>query len=144
MDKSKLVSWLQVSANIGIVLGLVLVGVQIKRSSDLTKIELLYEESRRFVELETMVVGENAAEVWAKSLEEPENLTLAEVRSDQPQSREGLLIGASSICRDNYASAPVWAAVAESREHIKLHVPGFAKKMRRIKRNLGKRITALQ
>ena len=80
MDNSKLVNWLQVSANIGIVLGLVLVGLQIKQSSDLAKIELLYEESRRFVEFETMVVGENAAEVWAKSLEEPENLTLAEVR----------------------------------------------------------------
>ena len=80
MNKSKLVNWLQVSANIGIVLGLVLVGLQIKQSSDLTKIELLYEESRRFVEFETMVVGDNAAEVWAKTLEEPENLTLAEVR----------------------------------------------------------------
>jgi len=80
VENSKLVNWLQVSANIGIVLGLVLVGLQIKQSSDLAKIELLYEESRRFVEFETMVVGENAAEVWAKSLEEPENLTLAEVR----------------------------------------------------------------
>jgi hypothetical protein len=80
MNNSKIFNWLQVSANIGIVLGLVLVGLQIKQSSDLTKIELLYEESRRFVEFETMVVGENAAEVWAKSLEDPENLTLAEVR----------------------------------------------------------------
>lgn len=80
MGNSKLVNWLQVSANIGIVLGLVLVGLQIKQSSDLAKIELLYEESNRFVELETKIVGENAAAVWAKSIDEPENLTLAEVR----------------------------------------------------------------
>ena len=80
VDNSKLVNWLQVFANIGIVLGLVLVGVQIKQSSDLARIELLYEESHRFVEFETMVVGENGAAVWAKSLEQPENLTLEEVR----------------------------------------------------------------
>ena len=80
MDNSKLVNWLQVFANIGIVLRLVLVGVQIKQSSDLARIELLYEESHRFVEFETMVVGENGAAVWAKSLEQSENLTLEEVR----------------------------------------------------------------
>jgi hypothetical protein len=80
VDNSRLVNWLQVVANIGIVLGLVLVGVQIKQSSDLARIELLYEESHRFVELETKVVGENAAAVWAKSIEEPEKLTLEEIR----------------------------------------------------------------
>ena len=80
MDNVKVNSWLQTAANIGIVLGLVLVGLQIKQNSELTKIQLLYEESRRIVELETQVVGENAAEVWAKSIEAPESLTLAEVR----------------------------------------------------------------
>jgi hypothetical protein len=80
MDFGKLNNWLQVSANIGIVLGLVLVGVQLKQNSDLVKIQLLYEESRRTVDLELQVVGERGAEVWAKSIEEPENLTLEEVR----------------------------------------------------------------
>jgi len=80
MDFSKLNNWLQVSANIGIVLGLVLVGVQLKQNSDLVKIQLLYEESRRTVELELQVVGERGAEVWAKSIEDPENLTLEEIR----------------------------------------------------------------
>ena len=80
MDFSKLNSWLQVSANIGIVLGLVLVGVQLKQNSDLARIQLLYDESRRVVEFELEMVGERAAEVWAKSIEDPENLTLEEVR----------------------------------------------------------------
>lgn len=80
MDFSRLNSWLQVSANIGIVLGLVLVGVQLKQNTDLTKIQMLYEESRRAVDLELQVVGERGAEVWAKSIEDPENLTLEEVR----------------------------------------------------------------
>lgn len=80
MDSSKLSNWLQVAANIGIVLGLVMVGIQVKQNSDLTRIQLLYEESTRAVNLETLVVGEQAAEVWAKMIEDPENLTLAEIR----------------------------------------------------------------
>lgn len=80
MTNSKLNDRLQVAANIGIVLGLVLVGIQLKQNSDLVKIQLLYEESNRAIELETKVVGEHAADVWAKSLEDPENLTLGEIR----------------------------------------------------------------
>jgi len=80
VNSSKLNDRLQVAANIGIVLGLVLVGIQLKQNSDLVKIQLLYEESNRAIELETKVVGEHAADVWAKSLEDPENLTLGEIR----------------------------------------------------------------
>jgi hypothetical protein len=80
MNFDKLNRWLQVSANIGIVLGLVLVGLQLRQNSELTRLQLLYEESNRAIDLETQVVGEQAAEVWAKSLEAPEDLTLAEIR----------------------------------------------------------------
>ena len=80
MDFGKLNSWLQVSANIGIVLGLLLVGVQLKQNSDLARIQMLNEESRRVVDYELEVGGERGAEVWAKSIEDPENLTLDEVR----------------------------------------------------------------
>jgi hypothetical protein len=80
MNFDKLNKWLQVSANIGIVLGLVLVGLQLRQNSELTRIQLLYEESNRAIDLETQVVGELAAEVWAKSIDAPEDLTLSEIR----------------------------------------------------------------
>ena len=80
MDFGKLNSWLQVSANIGIVLGLVLVGVQLKQNTDLARIEMLSDENRRVIDYELEVVGERGAEVWAKSVEAPEDLTLDEVR----------------------------------------------------------------
>ena len=41
---------------------------------------MLYEESQRAVDLELQVVGERGAEVWAKSIEDPENMTLEEIR----------------------------------------------------------------
>lgn len=80
VDFSKTNSWLQIAANLGIVVGLLLVGIQLKQNSDLLKIQLLYQESDRAMQLEALLVGENGAEVWAKSIEDPEHLTLAEQR----------------------------------------------------------------
>ena len=80
VDLSKTYNWLQIGANLGIVVGLLLVGVQLKQNSDLLKIQLLYEESDRAIQLEALLVGEEGAKVWAKSIEDPEHLTLAEQR----------------------------------------------------------------
>jgi len=80
VNHSKLSNWLQVAANVGIVIGLLLVGVQLKQNSDLLKTQLLYEESHRAIDLETQVVGENGAEVWAKSITDAKSLSLAEQR----------------------------------------------------------------
>lgn len=80
MKNQPLNQWLQVLANLGIVVGLLLVGVQLKQNSDLLKMQLLYEESQRAIKLETQVVGENGADVWAKSLTDPGDLTLPEQR----------------------------------------------------------------
>ena len=80
MNNSKLSNWLQIAANVGIVVGLLLVGVQLKQNSDLLKTQMLYDESRRAVDLETQVVGENGAEVWAKSISDAKNMSLPEQR----------------------------------------------------------------
>lgn len=80
MNQNKLSGWLQVLANVGIVVGLLLVGVQLKQNSDLLKTQMLYEESSRAIGIETLVVGERGAETWAKSINQPENLDLAEQR----------------------------------------------------------------
>ncbi len=76
MDFTKTSNWLQVTANLGFVAGLILVGVQLQHNSDLLKTQLLDEESRRIVEQEAQYVGEHAAKVWAKSLTEPRNLNI--------------------------------------------------------------------
>ena len=80
MNSGKLSNWLQIAANVGIVVGLLLVGVQLKQNSDLLKTQLLYDESRRAVDLETLVVGENGAEVWANSISDTKNISLREQR----------------------------------------------------------------
>lgn len=80
MNQGKLNDWLQVAANVGIVAGLILVGFQLKQNSDLLKTQMLYEESTRAIDIETKVVGENGAEIWAKSITDPGNLSVAEQR----------------------------------------------------------------
>jgi len=80
MKHGKVGDWLQIMANIGIVVGLLLVGVQMKQNSDLLKTQLLYEESQRAITLETLVVGENGADVWARSISGTSNMSLADQR----------------------------------------------------------------
>ena len=80
MNNSKISAWIQVTANVGIVIGLLLVGVQLKQNSNLLKTQLLYEESKVAINLETQVIGENGAEVWAKSITDAKSLNLAEQR----------------------------------------------------------------
>jgi hypothetical protein len=80
MDSGKLGNWLQIVANIGIVVGLIFGGVQLKQNSDLLRTQLLYEESYRAIDLETKFVGENAAAVWAKSITDAKTLNLEEQR----------------------------------------------------------------
>ena len=80
MDSNKLANWLQVVASIGLLGGLVLVGLQIKQNSNLLRVQLTYEESRRYTEIEVAMLGEDPAAVWEKSLLEPAELTLREQR----------------------------------------------------------------
>ena len=72
--------WIQIVANVALILGLVLVGLQIKQNSDLLRTQLLYEESGRMVASEQAFYGEEVARVWTRSIENPKDLELEEIR----------------------------------------------------------------
>ena len=76
----KLGQWLQVGANIGILAGLVLVALQMQQSLDLARIQLEKQEAEAYTATEMAIAGENFAQVWQKSIEQPKDLTLAEMR----------------------------------------------------------------
>lgn len=80
MNTNKMANWLQIGGNLGIILGLVLVGLQLKQNSDLLRVQLLYEESQSFIAHERVMIGEYGSAVWAKSMEAPKDLTLTESR----------------------------------------------------------------
>ena len=73
-------SWVTIATNISIVGGLLLVGAQMRQEANLQRLQVLFEESREMVETERVMLGENAAAVWAKSLQSPHDLSLEERR----------------------------------------------------------------
>jgi hypothetical protein len=77
---NKVVDWLQILGNLGLVVGLVLVGFQLKQNSEILKTQVLMDESRRSVDQEWTIVGEEGARVWAKSIATPTELSLEEKR----------------------------------------------------------------
>ncbi len=71
---------LQIVANLGLVGGLVLVGVQIQQTRDLARLQLQLEGTFAFQQVEIAMLGESPAQAWAKSIQDPESLSPAEVK----------------------------------------------------------------
>ena len=57
-----------------------LVGVQIQQTRDLARVQLQIEGTLAFQEGEIAMLGESPAEAWAKSIQNPESLSPAEVK----------------------------------------------------------------
>lgn len=73
--------WLQLSANVAILAGVVLVIFQLRQNADLLELQILKQEADSYISGELMMIGENYADTWQKMVEEPENLNLAEIRA---------------------------------------------------------------
>lgn len=80
METSKISNWVQIGANVGIFAGLLLVALQMQQNSQLMRLQLLKEEANNYIASEFSIAGESYAEVFQKMLEEPENLSLSEMR----------------------------------------------------------------
>ncbi len=80
MITTKVNSWLSLGANIGVVIGLVLVAYQINQEAELTKIQLFSEATSSRKEFNQAMMGSDPMEVVAKSIERPHELTLSELQ----------------------------------------------------------------
>lgn len=63
MDLAHLNSWLGIAANVGVVVGLVLVAVQIRQNSNLTRAQVANDWFLADMQLELSMMGENPAAV---------------------------------------------------------------------------------
>ena len=79
MVNTKLNNWLSFGANMGVVIGLVLVAYQINQETELTKIQLFSEATSSRKEFNQAMMGSDPLEVVARSIETPNELTLAEL-----------------------------------------------------------------
>ena len=79
MSQTKSRDWLVIIGNFSVVAGLILVAFQINQSTFLVRAEIGTSSYDRLVENDRVTVDPSFAEVWAKSLEQPENLTISEM-----------------------------------------------------------------
>jgi hypothetical protein len=79
MQLDKLNQWLLLISQLGILMGLILVGYQIQQTTELAKIQLFSDITSSRIDMAGATLGENPAPTIAKSLTEPEALTLEEL-----------------------------------------------------------------
>lgn len=80
MKAEQLNQWLSLGANIGVVIGLLLVAYQINQDADLTRAQLFSDATDSRREWNQAMMGDAPMEVVAKSIERPQELTLAELQ----------------------------------------------------------------
>jgi len=74
MDLADVNSWLGIAANLGVVAGLILVAVQIRQNTNITRAQVANDWFLADMQLELAMMGENPAIVWTKALLSPDDL----------------------------------------------------------------------
>jgi hypothetical protein len=79
MQTESLNRWLSLAANIGVILGLMMVAFQIRQDVELTKVQLFSDATSSRKEWNQAMLGSDPMIVVMKSIENPLDLTLAEL-----------------------------------------------------------------
>lgn len=80
MKQHDWVNWLQIWSNMAVLIGVVLVVLQLGQYADLTEFQILKQEADKYVEVEMALANSDYPRIRAKMIEEPQNLTLSEMR----------------------------------------------------------------
>ena len=75
MNIERLSSWLQITANIGILGGLILVGLQLQQNSEILQAQMMSAESRSVIDQEMQIIGEQGAAAWVSAMSDPTNVS---------------------------------------------------------------------
>jgi hypothetical protein len=79
MNTDRLNHWLTLGANIGVMLGLVLVAFQFQQNTDAVRLQARLGASGSIQNAELSVAGDTLAEAWAKSALTPSKLSPSEI-----------------------------------------------------------------
>jgi hypothetical protein len=79
VDQDRLNRWITLGANVGILVGLILVGYEIKQNSNLVRAQVIVTAFSDQEALAVAQMGENYASVLERSIQEPGSVTLADV-----------------------------------------------------------------
>jgi hypothetical protein len=67
-------------ANVGVLIGLVILIVELRQSSDIAEAQFYLDQVETNETLEFTMLGDNPAAVWERSVFEPESLSPADIR----------------------------------------------------------------
>ncbi|MFN7164369.1 MAG: hypothetical protein ACK4P2_06065 [Hyphomonas sp.] len=79
--------WLTLGANVGVVLGLIILIVEVRQNAAMTRAAMEQEKNNFLAEIELNLARPEIASVWMKSIRNPEDLTDAELKT-----LDGLLV----------------------------------------------------
>ena len=86
MDSDRLNRWLTLGANLGVLGGLILVILQMNQNEKLIRVQITNDYFESYIAADTAFAGENLPAIWQRSFEEPENLSIAEMRVMEAQT----------------------------------------------------------
>jgi len=86
MNTEKIAQWLAPVANLGVVAGLALVLMQMNQNEQLLRVQLMNDFFESYVASDTTFAGENLPAIWQKSVEAPQDLSIAEMRALEAQT----------------------------------------------------------
>ena len=73
--------WIALGANLGVVLGLIILIIEVQQNAALTRVSLETERAEAQATLELRISDPVIAEIWAKSVYSPETLSNAELKT---------------------------------------------------------------
>ena len=79
MDSSKVANWFQIFGNVGLLVGLVLIALQINQATYLVRSQLVSDQYSDRMSARVAMMGEHPADTFAKAVFEPEQLTDSEL-----------------------------------------------------------------
>jgi len=74
MDLGDVDSWLGILANLGVIAGLVMVALQIRQNTEITKAQVANDWYMADMQLELAMMGENPARSWTRAVFSPQDL----------------------------------------------------------------------
>jgi hypothetical protein len=80
MNSDKVNKWLTLVANVGILIGLVLVGFEIRQNSDLLRLQFINDDLLAVAESDVSMLGDDPSAVMARSILSADEMTYADFR----------------------------------------------------------------
>ena len=75
MKRIQVESWISIAANVGVIIGLVLVFIEIKQNTDITRAQIRADYHLHDMALELKMMGDHPIGSWTKAIYSPEELT---------------------------------------------------------------------